>query len=398
MFMIDQAKAQGIERESLSGESIAAQLRQSSVSPNYNLKIGPVGIRLDASLTTSYSDNINLSKAERIGDFTTTPSVGLNAHWAVSDLNTLDFHMGIGYQTYLSHSQYNSILLSPDSEANFNFFVAEVAINVHDSFSYQQDPTQIGQLSNTVRLSRFQNDAGVSATWDAGSFVLTLGYDHTNFWVTDSTYDYLTNQSDSISPRVSYKINESIQTGLEGGFSDVRYEQSFQNDYKTLTVGPFVTAEVSKNLSINARGGGYFSDYANGGGNGDSENVSSFYASAGLTHRINDALTESVTAGREYIPGLTSNFTERIYTNYTLTWQATNYLNLGGNFLWENLTDSAATVSEKSNRYGFGLNLTDNLTEHATLDLNYQYLLKDADPSFLGYEQNQGTVGINYHF
>jgi hypothetical protein len=44
------------------------------------------------------------------------------------------------------------------------------------------------------------------------------------------------------------------------------------------------------------------------------------------------------------------------------------------------------------------LNLDDNLTEHATLSLNYQHILKDANPGALSYDQNQGTVGLRYQF
>ena len=398
MSMIDYARAQGIERESLSGESVAEQLRQSGDNEPYNLRLGPVTLRLDADITTSFDDNVNFAKTGRIADILITPSTLVHARWKVSELNSIDLDVGIGYQIYLFHTQYSSILLSPDSLAQFNFFIGDVAINVHDGFSYQQDPTQIGQLSNTVQLSRFQNDAGVRGTWDLEDITLSLDYDHSNLWVTDSIYDYLTNQSDTVAPKVTFKVDESIQAGLGASFSDVRYEQNFQNDYLTFSVGPFVNATISKNISVNAQAGGYFSDYATGGQNGDSQNIDSYYGSLGVNHRINDFVSESLTAGREYLPGLTSNFTERVYANYTATWQATKTINVGGNLFWENLNDSDASLRETSNRYGCGLNLNDSLNEHMTLNLNYQYLLKDANPSEFSYYQNVTTVGFQYRF
>ena len=396
--MIDLAHAQGIDRESLSGESVAEELRQSGDNQPYNVKLGPVAVRVDADLTTSYNDNITLSKNAPIGDFIITPATTLRAEWKVTDLNTLKFSLGLGYQMYVSHSEADSILISPDSEATFNFFLGPVAFKVRDAFSYQQDPTQIGQLSNTVKLERFTNDAGFTATWDVGAFVLSLDYDHVNFWVTSSVYDYLTNTSDTIAPKVTYKVNDSIQTGLSTSFSDVRYQQSFQNDYRSASFGPFVTAQVSSNLSINAQGGGYISDYQHGGGNGDSENVNSFYGSLGLNHRINDNVSEAFEAGREFLPGLSSNFTDRIYANYTATWRINKNMTSGANLLWENLKDSAAFIRETSDRYGLGLSFSDTITEHVTLNANYQYLLKVADPSIDGYEQNTGTVGVSYQF
>jgi hypothetical protein len=399
MNMIDLAKAQGIERLSLSGESVAEQLRRTGNDQPYNMHLGPVSVRTEADVTANFNDNIGLTKNGRTADCIVTPEAYLYGTWKVSDLNTIQFDIGLGYEAYLLHSQFNNIIVSPDSIAQFNLFVGDVLITFHDAFSYQQDPTQIGQLSNQTRLARFTNDAGVTATWDLNDIVLTLAYDHSNLWVTQSAYSYLTNQSDTVAPKFTVKVNETIDTGVEVSVTDVRYDQSFQNDYVSESAGPFVTARLSSNLSVEGRIGGYFSQYSSGGGNGDSQsNVSSFYGSVAVNHRINDTMNESATAGREYIPGLTSNYTQRIYANYTYTWQAMKYLNLGGNILWENLNDSDATAREDSNRYGAGVSVNDSIAEHATLTFNYQYLIKDANPTFLSYYQNSTTVALRYQF
>jgi hypothetical protein len=398
MNFANRANAQEMGRSSETGENLAEQLQQSNANQTYNLRLGPVGLRAEGDLTMTFNDNIGLNKSGRIADMIVTPMGVIHGRWEVSDLNTLTFNLGVGYQAYLFNSQYNCLLLAPDSEASFNFFVGDVAINLHDAFSYQQDPTQVGQLSNQTRLSRFQNDVGVSAKWDLSDVVLSADYDHANFWVMQSIYNYLTNQSDAISPKVTIKLNDTISTGVSATVSDVRYEQSFENDYVTESVGPFVTATLTNFLSLNAQAGGYLSQYDRGGRNGDNSDVSSYYVSGGVNHRINEAFTESLTAGREYLPGLTSNFTERLYANYTDTWQATKWITAGANLFWENLTDSDAAFRETSNRYGLGLSLSDTLSEHATLTFSYNFLLKDADPSFLSYYQNQGTVGMQYNF
>ena len=398
MNTTDRARGQGLERESLSVENVNRQLRQSGANPEYNLRLGPVTLRAEAEVTTSFNDNTNLAKQGRIADMIVTPFALLRARWQVSELNTVDLHLGIGYQMYLTHSRYNDLLLAPDSIAQFNFSVGEVVMNMHDSFSYQQDPTQIGQLSNATRLSRFQNDAGVGATWQLGSVIVSLNYDHGNLWVTQSAYSYLTNQSDTVSPKVTVKVGDRIDVGVDASYSSVRYEKSFQNDYSTYSAGPFVSLKFSDFLSVDARVGGYLSEFSRGGGNGDSENVSSYYLSGGVNHKINNAFSEALTTGHEFLPGLTSNFTERVYANYTDTWQASEKIEVGSSLWWENLTDSNAAFRETSNRYSFGVNVTDILSTHATLSLGYQYILKDANPSELSYNQNLGTVGFRYQF
>src|SRR5207248_811074 len=105
-------------------------------------------------------------------------------------------------------------------------------------------------------------------------------------------------------------------------------------------------------LSVHAGGGAHLAYYDGGGRNGDRENNETYYANVGVNHRINDVLTESLTAGEESLPGITSNFTDRIYANYTNSWQATSYINLGSFLWWENLADSSAAFRETSNRYG----------------------------------------------
>jgi hypothetical protein len=396
--MMNTAKSQGIERESLSGETVADQLRLSGVNDAYNLRLGPVTLRVENDFTASYEDNINYAQTGRINDVVLTPSGIVHGLWKVSDLNSINLDVGLGYEFYLLHSQYDSILVSPDSILQFNFFVGDVAFNVHDSFSYEQDPTEIGQLSNTVRLSRFQNDAGIQGTWDLDELIVSLAYDHANLWVTQSDYSYLTNQTDTVAPKLTFKVDKSIQTGLELSLSSVRYDENFQNNSDSLSVGPFVNAQLSENLSVEGQAGGYLADYAQGGGNGDSQDISSYYFNLGVTHRLNQTIKESLVGGKEFIPGLTSNFTQRIFANYNVNWLANPNLSVSGNAFWENLSDSGAIDREESNRYGTGVTCQYTLTDHATVSLNYQYVLKDANPSILSYYQNSVTAGMRYQY
>jgi hypothetical protein len=384
---------------SQTGEALAQSLQQSNSNPSYNLRVGPVELRAEGDLTVSVNDNIGLSQSGRVSDIIITPMGVLRGRWEVSDLNTLTFNIGLGYNAYAFNPQYNYVVVAPDSEVNFNFFVGDCNINLHDDFSYQQNPTVVGQLSNQVRLSQFQNDAGVSAKWDLGDIMVEAAYDHTNLWVTESIYDYLTNQSDIFAPTFTYKINETISTGLSGSISDTRYEQGFQNDYTSEQLGPFVNATFSNFLSLTASAGGYLTQYNEGGGNGDTNsNVESYYASLGVTHQINQAFSESFTAGKQYLPGLTSNYTDRIYATYGDNWQATKEIGVSSSLFWENLTDSAAVFSEDSNRYGWSLGISDSLSTHMTLTMGYQFILKNADPSFLSYYQDVGTLAMQYNF
>jgi hypothetical protein len=364
----------------------------------YNLQLGPVNISSNASLTTSFNDNINLSNTGKQVDVIINPSAGISARWQVTDANTLTFDLGIGYQWYVLHPQNDGPTISPNSQALFNMSVGDIKIRLHDGFSYQQNPLSVAQLSNSSKFPIFSNDAGIGLSWDLNDITLSANYDHTNQWVFDSAYNYLDSQMDSLSPQFTVKINPTISTGLSTSVSDTRYDKTVQNDSTSFTAGPFVTAQLSKSLSVNGQVGYIVENYATGGSNGDTENISSYTASAGVSHQINDYLTQSIVAGRDYIPGLTSNFTQQTYVNYTIAWKATSYINLSSNLSAENLKDSNATIRETSNRYGAGLNLDYTATTHANINLSYQYTLKDSDMSSLSYHQNLITVGFTYQF
>jgi hypothetical protein len=105
LSLTEKASAQGIERESVAGPEAAAAMRGSDVNQPYNLQIGPITLRADASVATTFDDNINLAKNGRLSDVIVTPSFGIHGLWQISDLNTLTFDLGIGYEYYITHSR-----------------------------------------------------------------------------------------------------------------------------------------------------------------------------------------------------------------------------------------------------------------------------------------------------
>jgi hypothetical protein len=370
----------------------------SEVTQPYNLQLGPVSLRAEADISTSLNDNINLARNGRSADFITNPSVGIHGLWQVTESNALTLDIGVGYEFYAIHSQDDNFTIAPDSLLSFNMSVGETQINLHNKFSYQQDPLLVGQLSNSSRFPVFMNDAGIKLSWDLNDLTPSVGYDHINQLVFEKTYSYLDYQEDSISPQISLKLNPTISAGLSSTFSSTRYDEDVENNNISIMSGPFVNAQITDNFSVNAQVGYISTIYATGGSNGDTEDINSFYGSVGVSHRLNQAITESLTAGRDYLPGLTSNFTERLYANYVISWQAQKFLNLSANLSVENLKDSSATISENSNQFQGGLNLDYTLSTQATIKLSYQYTLKDSNISDLSFYQNLITAGYRYKF
>jgi hypothetical protein len=395
----DKAAAQGIERESMAGQGAADALKQSQENQAYNLQLGPVNIRADASVTASFNDNINIAKDGRQADGIIQPSLGLTGAWQVTDLNTLVFDLGVSYQSYFDHSQYDTFLVSPGSQLVFNLFVGDVKLKFYEQFSYQEDPVAVGQLSDVEQFNRFTNVAGVRADWDLGDMIVSADFNHTNFWVFSVPYQYLSYEADTLSPVLTFKVSPTVEAGLMTAFTDVRYTQNVQPDQDSASGGPYVTANLTTNLSITAEAGYYYARYDSGALNADNTTSNStYYANVAINHQINDVLQESFTAGRETILGVNTDYTERIFAQYDMDWAATSFITMDANLWWENLDDSPGPFRETDNRYGIGLALTYRLMDHLTSTLSYSFVLKDADPSFYSYYQDVVTLGLSYHF
>ncbi len=364
----------------------------------YNLQIGPVTLRADAGSTVSYNDNINLAQTGREDDWIVTPDFNVHGRWQATQLNILTFDLGVGYQQYILHPSNDSFQIAPDSQLKFQMWISDFEIIFHDGLSYENNPVGVGQVSNVTQFHRLTNSADITVDYDIGDMTLSLEYSHTNFYVFESAYSYLDYQSDAVSPQVSFKFSKTIEAGFGVSLDSTRYDQTVENNYTEITAGPFVSAQLSENLSVIAKGGGEIAQYGQGGSNGDTSSLESYYGSAGITHRINSALSEAVSFGREYIPGLTSNYTDRIYANYTPKWRATSLFNIAPQFWWEHLQDSGGIINETSTRFGAALNLGFTLTEHATVNFGYNYVNKNSNLKSLSYSQDVLTLGLNYQF
>ncbi len=395
----EKVSAQGIERESLAGESAEMANKGSDTNQPYNLQVGPVTLRTDASVSTSYNDNISIAHTGRQGDAIIIPALGLHALWQATDLNALTLDLGVGYQWYTTHSSFSSVYVTPNSAAQFNIYTGDFKINLHDQFSYSSNPILVGQLSNINQFPVFDNTAGFNVDWDLNDIIVSLGYDHQNQWVYGSSYNYLTYQTDTVTPKITFEVSKTIDAGLVVALSSMRYNQNVLNNNTSIQAGPFVKAQLTENLAVDAQLGGDFANYNTGGSsNSTQSSLAGVYASAGVSHRINDIFSETFTAGRQFIPGVNSNYTQRIYANYGFNWQATNYFTVGTNLWWENLADSSGAYGQNANRYGTGLSLAYNITDRSNLGLSYDYVLKDANQSAYSYSQNVVTLKYLYRF
>src|SRR4051812_39714334 len=124
-------------RGSLAGEQAAPELKRSLTNEGYNMHWGTVSLRTEAKLEAAYTDNVFLSKANRREDYIIYPQVNLTAAMPVGQLNMLRASVGVGYEWFAKNHSLNSDvpLVSPGSELQFNLFVGDFRIKLHDKMS-----------------------------------------------------------------------------------------------------------------------------------------------------------------------------------------------------------------------------------------------------------------------
>lgn len=409
--------------------SMARHETVATLPSDYNAKLGPILLNANASLEGEYVDNIGLTSNGATSDFIITPQVGLNAEWPVTEANTLRFNTSLGYSKYLIHPQYDTshLLVAPDSVLGFDIYVGDFKINIHDQFSYQQDPSSIGSVSNVVNFSRFENIAGIGLVWDLNKLILTLNYDHVNFISTSlqtvdgstlSNPDNLSYHADQVSASAGYSITSTVNVGVEAAASERDYDHfSIRDD--SLSAGPYLRVEVTPNFKVSASGG-YQVVTTDSGTLTPAEvmalnsvsplfgtgTTNSYYANLTLDHRLSQYYTDRLSGGHEIDLDVFSQKTDVTYVTYTSSWKVNTSLNLAFTLNFQDVSSPGGTgtfgnpanaiASGSYDLFNAGVQANFPVTRSISGALLYQF--NDKFNSAQNYEQNRVGLLFNYHF
>ena len=399
------ARSQDVVRPSLAGEAAAEARRQDIEHIPYNLLLGPIRFRVSATLGVEYNDNINLAEVNTQEDVIIRPQVNVNAIWPVTQLNTLRLDLGLGYAFYIDHSNADTsgVLISPGSQLAFDIFIGDFRINFHERPSLQQDPIAELALSNVVDYGRFENTVGVSVLWDLNKAVVTLGYDHYTYISTTSTFNYLDRNAEELSGNVDFAVSSTTNVGLESYAVFNYYDQNVLNDSTDYAIGAFAETQLTNYLKVRVAGGYQWISFNNGGvvSTGpfhDSGKLSDYYANILISHRINPAIVQSLSAGHESQLGVNSNYITLNYIRHTVSWNIIRNTLLSTEFFYEDADESGGFIREHLHRFGGAIAVGYQLTPHITLGLRYQYTQKDSNVPLRDYTQNRVSLDGTYSF
>lgn len=403
LFAATSAPSQEAFRTSLAGQAAAEAKQRALANQNFNLRLGPVGLRFQSQLSIEGNDNVRLEDNDPKADVIVRPQFNIQGVWRVSEKNSLTFSTGIGYLIYLNSTYPNALFITPGSDLSFDLYVKDFTFNFHNRFSYTPDVSNQPQVSGVGSLETLENTSGVGVTWDLNKVILQLDYDHTIHKVTTPGFSYDNSTMDLLSLSAGFVINPTTTAGLQVSGGMTKYEENVFEDNSHIAAGPFYSIQLSDNFSLRASAGYVTYFYSNNTGT-NSSSAGAFFGDLSLRQRVNASYAHSLSVGRLLQSGSFSETLDLIYARYEANWRLFQKTSLGFSLSYEHFTE-VLRESNAADRYGFGLSLSRPLTRKLGASLQYHYFLKDSSLATANsslatgnYVQNQLALSLLYSF
>jgi hypothetical protein len=333
-----------------------------------------------------------------LADLIFRPQVRILTAWQATEKNRLSLDLGVGYSKYLNAHDLDGLFLTPGSDLSFDVYVKDVVINLHDRFSYSQDPTSDATVSGVGSLSRFENTLGVGVMWDLNKVILRAGYDHYTYLATQSEFSYQSRASELFVASAAFVVNPFTLVGVETGAGITDYDENVLNDNHHLSAGMFFSMRVSEYSSLRVSVG--YVNYAFESLSGTNQSlapIGGFYGDLSWQQRVNASMTHSLSVGHSLQSGTSSDVTELTYVRYSAQWRLFRQTSLGTSIGYEQFTENAGS-GDTGRRYSFSLNLGRPWTRHLSSSLGYQVYVKNSDAPNQDYVQNRLVLDLIYSF
>jgi hypothetical protein len=392
--------AQDAVRTSLASER-AAQARKKSLSQgHYNLDLDPVRLRFSSDLSFEANDNVNLRSVDPDEDFILRPQVGIHAYWQVTDRNSLDLALQLGYEYYFNETRPSRFTIAGDEVSGlfFDIFVGDFAITLFDTFSLLQDTSADPSANGVADIFRLENTAGVTVAWDLGDLVLQLDYDHFSYVPFDDINKYLRHDSDLATLRPMAYLNPALIVGLEFGGGVTRYQDDRLSDNKHVSFGPFFRYQATDAMSLRVSLGQARYEFDTSSFITNETSLSSFYADVSLEHRLTPRTAHTLSAGQSLGTDINGAPLKTLYVRYALALNVIRHWGISPRFTYEDGTETRSLTPEDFTRYGAGITLSRAITDKLRAALLYDWLKKTSDFAAYEYTQNRLVLTLSYQF
>lgn len=397
-------------RVSMAGDlAAAAQQQANSTIGYYNLLLGPTAWRFSAGLGLEYNSNVRL-EPNGGGDLIIQPSVDVDFHWPVTLKNSLDISLAAGYSEYLRNPDLSQLFINPGSGLSFNVYVGDFKINLHDRVSITQNAYQnAGVSGGNQNLSSMENTVGIAGTWDLDKLVTNLGFDHVNNISLSSSPGQLPDgSSENLFVNSGIRVRPELLLGLEAGGSVITYNQSSSANAPAYpnavqwSVGAFGSAKLTEHMDVRLDAG--FTDYmpdSTTSTNLVAHDAAGLYFSLSLSHRVNNLLNYTLSAGRNADLASYGQPQAYYFVRFTPNWNLLQKYSISTPLWWQKgkwLYNSIASPVTDYQQVGAGITVSRGLTKKLSASVGYQFVKEISSQASLNYTVNTLGLNLSYQF
>jgi hypothetical protein len=361
----------------------------------YTSRWGDLKMLVTPSLELEYNSNAQLTEGAS-DDLVLRPMVNFNLFYPITERNVATFSLDAGYAKYLQNDELDQLVISPGSSLDFDLFVKDVQINLHNRLSVQLDPAVFGAVAGTGKYGGLNNTAGVLAQWALQDIVLSFGYDFVRFISMTSASDHQSRRTHCFLTRVGAQVHPSIMIGAEATASPTGYDERLLNDNVGYSAGGYVQWRVSENINFRPRAGYVLYTFSDNGLIGPIEDYDGFYFALEMDHLPSEWLRYSLSARRDISPGYAGNLSDLWSAELRADWTFVRNLPLTTGLLFESGKEVYGLFNEEYRRFGATMGAAYQLTEKMNVSLNYGFLTRDSDISGQDYEQHRVTLIVGY--
>jgi hypothetical protein len=394
------ATAQEALHESLAGDAVAEARSREQESMPYTFKSGDFTLLVTPSVNLSWNDNINLARTNVLQDFIFFPALGLSMSYPLTQRNWLQLDVTFGYQEYLEHSEYSRWFVHSGSALSYDIYVKDFWINLHDRFSYVQNPPGQAAVANTATYGTAQNMLGFNTTWDLEDVTLSLGYDHQNYWSTTQEFNQIDHASELVVGRGGFKFHPTLTAGLEGTVSYTAYDQPILNNNMGYSAGVFADWQPAQHFHFKPRFGYVLYQFQQTSQSILAVNQDAWYLDLTVTHELSDVVSYSFSAGHELTLGVYGDTMEDWYVRPSVKLKIMRDLTLTTSFSYQNGSQAIQTIPgagvENYDWFTWGLSVEYTLMQRLTLGLTYGLTYRTSNYAFRDYTQNVVGLMLTY--
>jgi hypothetical protein len=392
------AKGQNTVVDYVSNETAAAQRQREIEDFPYNLKVGQLKLDLSQTIGIEYNDNVRYSDSHREEDGIIRPVFNIGALYPVSQLNTLRFTCGVGYEKFFQYDSYDRWVVTPNSALDFDLYLGSYRINFHDRFSYEMDPGRLAAISGLARYGGFDNTLGASIQGTFTRTVAEFGYDFEKFISSQSEFDYVNRSTHSVLLRGGYIVAPELVAGLESKVSPTYYDENLVNDNVGYNAGAYANWKIGEVFSVEPRVGYSYYTFSDGRLYQNISDMDAVYFGLKLKHQFRPRFGYTIDAGRDLQNGPYGSIEDLYHVSLNSSLNVIYKIFMDTGVTYESGTDKYGTFADDFNRWIFSIGASRRLSDKFTLRLDYRFMLKDSAYNDRDYRQNLVTLNLNYRF